>query len=73
MTVMASIKTAGLALAASLLAGVAGPARAEGGLLETITKHTTLASTVPANGDLNPMPWWWRRSAPAASRPAMCW
>jgi hypothetical protein len=43
-------------LAASLLLGLGGAARAAEpqGFLETIHKHTTLASTVTDNGDLNP-------------------
>ena len=41
---------------AALLATAAAPAWAEGqqGFLETIHRHSTLTSTVPDNGDLNP-------------------
>ena len=35
-------------------AGLAVPARAQKGFLETVHRHTTLASTVTDNGDLNP-------------------
>lgn len=46
----------GLAALTALAAALAAPALAEGqqGFLETIHHHTTITSTVPDNGDLNP-------------------
>ncbi len=51
-----SYRAAPILLLASILCAPAGAASADDvhGFLETIHKHTTLTSTVPANGDLNP-------------------
>jgi hypothetical protein len=53
MTRLAPVFLAGFG-AAALLAGTAAPAAATGSFLGSLTTVTTVASTVPAAGDLNP-------------------